>query len=297
MMQRARLSLAVAAAIVLGAGLFAGAAPAAAAPGDCEPDCGGDGGAGGIFSGALAHSGTSTVYTPGGSGGGGSTQSKYEWRVVEDCRGTNGQPGRGNCQRHIDPCDEEYDDPTGDYGAFRIDYRPIGGGVWTTSGYGCWESSDEVTTIEEIGERAIENWEAHAPVQEPSIQPPGGRAVTQLPVYFHSGQPRTMPPTSLNVDNFDVVVRASGEWIWEFEPDVSRSFRVPGSRYGDDDPQVVYTYTTPGDRAVSLQTRWWGEYTVNGEGPWEIESPASQGPTTIELNVVELSPLLRSWLR
>jgi hypothetical protein len=101
-----------------------------------------------------------------------------------------------------------------------------------------------------------------------------------------------MPAATVPVFNFEVTVTARGEWEWTFEPGFTREFDIPGNTYTDANPQVVHTYETTGARTVTLTTRWWGSFTVGDRGPYDIETPATQGPYDIPLDVVELSPVL-----
>ena len=144
--------------------------------------------------------------------------------------------------------------------------------------------------MEDVGEEIQEQWVAYVPVQAPTMQPPDGRALVNLPAIFHSGQPAEMPATDVDVFDFTVAVRARGEWVWTFAPGAVRIFDIPGSTYPDD--EVSHTYTDTGERTVSLSTNWWGSFTVGNEGPWDIETPATQGPYELPLNVVEASPVL-----
>jgi hypothetical protein len=137
------------------------------------------------------------------------------------------------------------------------------------------------------------NWRTLVPEQQPTVQPPDGRAIVHLPTYFHSGQPQVMPAATVPVFNFEVTVTARGEWEWQFEPGSTAEFDVPGSRYDDPDPVVRHTYDTTGQRTVTLRTRWWGSFTVGDRGPYDIETPATQGPVDIDIEVVDARPVLQ----
>ena len=166
------------------------------------------------------------------------------------------------------------------------------GGTWTLRGSLCLGDADDAITPDDVWEQVRTQWRTLVPAQTPTVQPPDGQAVTLLPTYFHSGQPQQMPAKTVRVFNFEVTVTARGEWEWTFEPGATREFDVPGSRYNDPDPLVAYTYETTGERTVTLNTRWWGSFTVGNRGPYDIETPATQGPFDISLNVVELQPAL-----
>jgi hypothetical protein len=69
-----------------------------------------------------------------------------------------------------------------------------------------------------------------------------------------------------------VVVTATARWEWTFDDGVTRSFTVPAGRYPDD--SVSWTYATPGGRSVSVTTYWDGQFTVAGNGPYDVPGPA-----------------------
>jgi len=147
-----------------------------------------------------------------------------------------------------------------------------------------------VLTVEDVGEEIKRQWVAYVPKQRPRTQPPDGRALVNLPVIVHSGQPETMGPVDINVFNFTVTVTARGEWTWSFAPEVRRTFDIPGSTYPD--TRVSHTYTAAGEQTITLTTAWWGSFSVGDQGPWDIPTPATQGPTTIPIEVVEASPVI-----
>jgi hypothetical protein len=169
--------------------------------------------------------------------------------------------------------------------------RP-GGGGWNQVGTLCLGDPDDALTPDDVWSQVQTRWRTLVPAQAPTLQPPDGQAVTELPTYFHSGQPRLMPAATVPVFNFEVTVTARGEWEWTLEPGFTREFDIPGNTYTDANPQVVHTYETTGARTVTLTTRWWGSFTVGDRGPYDIETPATQGPYDIPLDVVELGPVL-----
>lgn len=152
----------------------------------------------------------------------------------------------------------------------------------------CIGDESDIVTTEDVAEQVDRVWEAAVPPQRPTMQPPGGRTAVQLATYFHSGQPERMPATDVDVFNFTVSVSARGEWEWTFEPGVTKTVHTPGSAYGDPRPEFMHTYESVGARTVVLNTTWWGQFTVADNGPYDIDTPATQGPYELPIDVVEL---------
>lgn len=179
--------------------------------------------------------------------------------------------------RHEDglPFEARLDDPSG----FTIYVSHI-----------CIDDADDIVTLADIDREIQRQWIAYVPEQRPSMQPPNGRALVNLPTIFDSGQPAEMPSTAVPVFNFTVDVTARGEWTWTFAPGVTKSFDIPRSTYPDD--EVSHTYTEVDHQTVILNTRWWGSFTVGEEGPWDIPTPATQGPYELPVEVVEATSAL-----
>jgi hypothetical protein len=168
-----------------------------------------------------------------------------------------------------------------------------GGIGWTSMGDVCLGSADEIVTTEEVGGQVRDQWAAYVPEQQPQTQPPGGRTVVNLPTYFDSGQPAKMPQNTVPILDFEIQLTARGEWTWRFELGATKTFDVPGSHHDDPPPRAVqHTYTTTGDRTVTLTTNWWGSFSVGGYGPYDIGTPATQGPYEIPLTVVEAGSVI-----
>ncbi|REF36845.1 hypothetical protein DFJ64_2279 [Thermasporomyces composti] len=207
-----------------------------------------------------------------------------EWLVMPTCT-YDPEDDRGRCRHRPDFCLLR-----GDTGLpHSVQFRRRGG-EWRILAYICIGSPDDVLTVEDVGEEIKRQWVAYVPKQQPRTQPPDGRALVNLPVIVHSGQPETMGPVDVNVFNFTVTVTARGEWTWSFAPGVRRTFDIPGSTYPD--TRVSHTYSTTGERTITLTTAWWGRFSVGDEGPWDITTPATQGPTAIPIEVVEASPVI-----
>ncbi len=216
-------------------------------------------------------------------GGGGSDEST-EWRLTRACE----LGGQYICHTPATCIAGQAGNPDGLL--FETYYRR-NGGDWLRANDICLGPGEmDPLTVEDVGNEVRDRWIAYVPAQDPSMQPPDGTALVNLPAIFHSGQPAEMPETSVPVFNFTVNVKARGEWIWTFAPGITRPFDVPGSTYPDQ--RVSYTYTHAGDQTVVLNTRWWGSFTVGKQGPWDIQTPATQGPYNLPLSVVEADPVL-----
>lgn len=114
---------------------------------------------------------------------------------------------------------------------------------WRVAGYLCLEDEDDVVTTADIGEQVRQDWEALVPELRPTVQPPNGRTIVNLPTFFHSGQPERMPSTTVPVFDFQIDLTARGEWTWRFEPGVARTFTV-----------LEATGTTPGRNLFNTPT-------------------------------------------
>lgn len=164
----------------------------------------------------------------------------------------------------------------------------VGGGDWQRQGTICVGDETDFVTADDVALEITESWEAVVPEQNPSMQSPGGRTAVNLATYFHSGQPKRMPKTDVDVFNFTATVSARGEWEWTFEPGVTKTFNMPESTYGERNARVRHTYTTAGTNTVVLNTTWWGQFSVGGNGPYDIDTPATQGPYELPIDVIEL---------
>jgi len=231
--------------------------------------------------------GQAALFTKDGSvvdSGAGSSCPGCEWRIAPACE----LGGEVTCSEVARCGRTEGGDLRTLYDVFLR--RP--GTGWTLRGAFCIADEDDVVTTADVGDEVRRRWQVWVPKQRVSVQPADGRTLVHLPAYFHSGQPARMPPTTVPVFGFEVTVAAQGEWEWTFEPGVTRTFHVPGSRYDDANPVVSHVYETPGTRTVSLTTRWWGRFTVGSFGPYDIDDPATQGPALLEVTAVEAAPVL-----
>lgn len=153
----------------------------------------------------------------------------------------------------------------------------------------CLQRGEKMLTVDDVGDAVKQNWVAYVPEQHPTMQPPNG-AIVQLPAIFDSGQPAKMPLTRVHVFRFDVMVTATPTWTWTFAPGHTLVTDVPGSKYPD--TTVSYTYIQSGPHSVTLLTSWKGTFSVGDYGPYDIDEPATQGPSVLTVDVDEIHPVL-----
>lgn len=211
---------------------------------------------------------------------GGQTCEGCTWRLVPVCENVGGIcPGAERCGE-----DNE--------GVLHDSYLKRPGRAEELVGTLCLGANEDPLTEEDVWREVRTEWTVLVPEQNVSTQPPDATTIVNLPTYFHSGQPKQMSPETVPVFDFEVTVTARGEWEWTFEPGVTRTFHVPGSRYSDPNPEVQHTYRTVGDREVVLETRWWGSFYVGERGPYDIENPATQTSDPLPVDVVESASVL-----
>lgn len=111
---------------------------------------------------------------------GGDSCDDCEWLVLAMCFSETGDgPG---CMQRLDYCAR-----TG------LDGRPFS--VWLTDDTGtstfvdyiCIDDADDIVTLADIDREIQQQWIAYVPEQRPSMRPPNGRALVNLPTIFDSG--------------------------------------------------------------------------------------------------------------
>lgn len=234
------------------------------------------------FSGSVLVSEDGKVAQAPGSDG--STCEDCHWNLEPVCQ-IGGQYTCGEQMR----CTGE-DDPRPDMRTmYDVMFRQ-GDSPWERVDSFCMDNADDAHDAEDVGEQVREQWVSYVPDLKPSAQPADNKTLVGLDTIFHSGQPAKMPEKTIPVYNFEIRLTATGEWFWTFEPGVSDSFQIPGSRHPD--TTVAHVYQRIGDYEPSVRTEWHGTFWVGNEGPFEIPTPATQGPEEIAMQVVESSPVL-----
>jgi hypothetical protein len=122
------------------------------------------------------------------------------------------------------------------------------------------------------------------PDLQPSFQPAAGGLVN-LPVIFAAGQPDAFQADGLALGPFDVDLRATPTWRWQFGDGALLDTDSPGGVWPDD--SVAHTYREPGTAAVSVTTAWQGSFTIDGLGPFPISGPPVTQEATVEVPIRE----------
>lgn len=225
------------------------------------PTSSGDQSAGGVVTDGVSHSGEAGSAGPLGSGSAGEC-SGCEWAVAPAC--SDNLPGdEGACRGAVTSC------PAGEF-LYRVYVREGPDVPWRLVDTVCLGVGERPPSVPDVGQLVRQRVVNLLPDAAPSFQPAQG-AVVNLPTIFAAGQSGQFRSEPFDVVGFRVVVTAQARWEWEFDRGVREGFAVPGGRYPDD--SVSYTYTQPGQRAVSVTTYWRAWFTVDGQGPFAVPGP------------------------
>jgi hypothetical protein len=184
-----------------------------------------------------------------------------EWSIVPACMVNGPTDGDVMCMGAAATCA----DPAAI--RYRV-YMRQGDGPWTIQGTVCLGPGDRPATVADIGEEIRTRVVNYLPDASPSFQPTAG-GIVNLPTVFAAGEPETITTDPFDVLGFTVVVTARARWEWAFDEGVVQEFAKPGGAYPD--MSVAYTYADPGGRQVTVTTYWRAEFTVNGEGPYQVQ--------------------------
>jgi hypothetical protein len=220
------------------------------------------------------HGGGLTV--PGG--GGGSSCDGCEWKLVVACM-FNGpdNPDDVLCAVAAMSCAARGEDGI----LYRVYFRPGPDAVWQMLGSRCIGPDDRPIPIADIQQGVRDQVVNYLPDADPSFQPAAG-GIVNLPTIFAAGEDGSFETPTFPVLGLPVKVTATARWVWTFDDGVTKSFTVPGGPYPDD--SVSWTYATPGGRSVSVTTYWDGQFTVAGQGPYDVPGPAitkTAGPVAV----------------
>lgn len=183
---------------------------------------------------------------------------------------------------------------------------------WLGADAGCDEpGEDDFIPMEEI------SWEVNYRVFQHLPQPtvkiaPNARTLVNLPTIVWTDYPRGIdpdivvsndPPTieiDIHIDRpnggLDGRIRASAELTWQFEGGKTAQGRgrpyvrgvLPEDRPGY---YVTNVFHTPGEKTVTLNTRWTGTVTVDLLGTEEIV-PVTLPPVSTSVQVAEAEPVI-----
>lgn len=186
-----------------------------------------------------------------------------EWSVVPACVSTGPADADLTCMGAAASCP----DP-GDI-RYRV-YMRHGTGQWQLQGSVCLGPGERPATVADVGQAIRAQVVNYLPSARPSFQPKAGGLVN-LPTIFAAGEPQTITTKPFDVMGFTVVVTAHARWEWTFDEGVVKDFAEPGGAYPD--TAVSYTYADSGARQVSVTTYWRAEFTVDGQGPFQVPGP------------------------
>ena len=197
-----------------------------------------------------------------------------QWLIVPTCM-QDDPTDEVFCQGALDACAEP------NAVRYHVYMREGSTAPWQLIDSVCLGPEQRPASVADVGELVRERVVNLLPDAEPSFQPAQGGLVN-LPTIFAAGEPSSIRTEPFDVLGFEVVVTATARWEWTFDRGVTEAFSVPGGPYPDE--SVTYTYTSTGDRAVSVTTFWRARFTVNGEGPFAVPGPEirkTAGPLTV----------------
>lgn len=204
----------------------------------------------------------------------------FQYRPVPDCPGNHpDEPDYASCLWAITYCEERVPDSSGPYSQV---YRRIVDETgpldsWVYIGHTCFtdlvpeRSGDDVElTIEHILEQFHRTAFADPTT---SLQPPDGRGLVNLPVYFELvWDPEGFEPMEIDTSillGHEVRIRPTlQEVVYDFgDGQTYGPTTSTGGRYPDGD--VTHTYASAGTVDPSITVVYGGQYSVDG-GSWQI---------------------------
>jgi hypothetical protein len=200
-----------------------------------------------------------------------------EWSVVTAC--PSSAPGAESllCLSASISCPER-----GDL-EYRVYFRDPPG-AWQDLGTVCLGPGEAPVPVTDIAAAVRDEFRNLPPENQPQFYPRDA-ALVNLPTIFAAGSPASRTWNNLDVLGFDIRVEATATFEWRFDAGVTETFDEPGGAYPD--KSVTYTYTTPGRRAVTLTTRWRGQFFINGDGPYDIEGTVDRQSGPLDVPVLE----------
>jgi hypothetical protein len=138
---------------------------------------------------------------------------------------------------------------------------------WVNLGAVCLGPGEAPVPITDITDAVSDVFVNLPPENKPAFYP-SDAALVNLPTIFAAGAPKAMAWDNLDVLGFDIRVTAKASYDWTFDRGVTKTFTEPGGAYPD--MSVTHTYASPGERGVSLTTRWRGQFYIGGDGPYDI---------------------------
>ena len=190
-----------------------------------------------------------------------------QWQLTSVCNDRAEAPWR---------CEPASDCP-GDGYRMRAWSRDSATEPWRDLGLICIARSGPVS-VARVDTELRDEFVRDLPGSSISVEPPRG-VLPYLPVVFDSGQPRSVPPTEIEVLGRRVVLQPIAAWHWDFGDGATLDDAGPGSRYPD--LAVAHAYRTGGNHRVRVTTTWSATFTVDGLGPFTVSSPVHQQAQTV----------------
>jgi len=149
-------------------------------------------------------------------------------------------------------------------------FRP-NGGDWIETGLVCLTSS-RITTVSVADQAIAQEFTRYIPELAPRCWPETG-VITNLPYLCTSGQRSGIHQWSHDLAGFGVTISATPKWVWSF----SNSPLITASSGGPyPDTSVSHVFARHGSHEFPIMAVWQGEFTVDGLGPFEIQSDLRQ---------------------
>jgi hypothetical protein len=150
-------------------------------------------------------------------------------------------------------------------------FRPSGGD-WIETGLVCLASS-QIATVSLADQLIAQEFTRYIPDLVPRCWPETG-VVTNLPYLCTSGQRSGIHQWSHELAGFGVNISATPRWVWAFShtPLITAA---SGGPYPD--TSVSHVFTRSGIHEFPITAVWHGAFTVDGLGPFEIQSDLRQG--------------------
>lgn len=147
----------------------------------------------------------------------------------------------------------------------RVWFRPLNG-EWKEVDRICL-TNYEVTTLSDLENRIVENFERYVPEQVARCWPAEG-AITNLPLICQSGQRPDALRWRIPVSGFMVTITTAPSWIWDFHGS-SLFTRKAGGPFPNQ--EISHIFSSSGVKSINVVTRWTGYFSVDSLEPAAIE--------------------------
>ena len=202
-----------------------------------------------------------------------------QWNLSEACVGDPGPDGSedpASCGAAYIACRSEGGIHT------RLRFRPSELGAYRLVETLCVGGPNRLLTPADFAPDLREEFIAATPDFTVASQP-AGRTLINFDTIFYADYPgnSVQPPAldrTIDVLGFPIRITAEPSWLWTFEPGSEpQEFVTPGAPYPSTD--ITYAYDSTGERTVTVQATWRGQYYIADDGPYEIAEPVTQERT------------------